>query len=147
MKSFKIFLVSLVVVVVLLLVAILIFWAGIKIVSTNKMVQAESVKIANGANGQYLTDSKGMALYYFTKDTAGVSNCSGACASIWPIFYTSNLVIASPLQQSDFKTIIGAEGRKQTTYKGQPLYYYSKDTAAGNILGDGFGGVWFLVKP
>ena len=45
MKSFKIFLVTLVVVVILLLVAILVFWAGIKIVNTGKMAQAKSVKI------------------------------------------------------------------------------------------------------
>ena len=121
MKSFKIFLVSLVVIIILLLVAILIFWAGIKIVSANKTAQLESVKIYNGAAGQYLTDSRGMTLYYFTKDTAGISNCSGACASIWPIFYTKNLFVASPLKQSDFRTIMGSEGRKQTTYKGHPL--------------------------
>ncbi len=32
-------------------------------------------------------------------------------------------------------------------YKGMPIYYYEKDQKAGDITGDGVGGVWHLVKP
>ena len=30
-------------------------------------------------------------------------------------------------------------------YKGWPLYYWFKDTMAGDITGDGVGGVWHLA--
>ncbi len=28
-----------------------------------------------------------------------------------------------------------------------PIYYYSKDQTAGDITGQGVGGVWYLVAP
>ena len=34
--------------------------------------------------GNILTDSKGMTLYVYTQDAAGVSNCTADCAGIWP---------------------------------------------------------------
>jgi predicted lipoprotein with Yx(FWY)xxD motif len=39
------------------------------------------------------------------------------------------------------------DGTKQYTYKGMPLYFYSKDTKPEDVTGDGVGGVWHLVKP
>ena len=85
--------------------------------------------------------------YYFTKDTAEKSNCSGACANIWPAFFTENIIVSSPLQKADFGEITSGGGAKQITYKGQPLYYYSGDANAGDTNGNGFNGLWFLVKP
>ena len=35
----------------------------------------------------------------------------------------------------------------QVTYNGRPLYYYSKDKAAGDLLGQGVGDVWWLLAP
>jgi predicted lipoprotein with Yx(FWY)xxD motif len=35
----------------------------------------------------------------------------------------------------------------QVTINGMPIYYYSKDQAAGDITGQGVGGVWYLVSP
>ena len=35
----------------------------------------------------------------------------------------------------------------QVTINGMPIYYYSKDKAAGDITGQGVGGVWYLVAP
>ncbi|MEH7308132.1 hypothetical protein V7137_24030, partial [Neobacillus drentensis] len=42
--------------------------------------------LENEKVGKYLADSKGMALYYFTKDQSGKSNCSGECLDNWPAF-------------------------------------------------------------
>jgi predicted lipoprotein with Yx(FWY)xxD motif len=112
------------------------------------IVASDSVKVASGTAGQYLTDVSGMTLYYFTKDTNGKSNCTTpACIGLWPAFYTTTLVVSSPLSPVDFSTITGSNGAQQTTYKGQPLYRFANDVKPGDILGNGVGGVWFLVKP
>ena len=115
---------------------------------SNQSTQASSdnVKIMNGVGGQYLTDEKGMSLYYFTKDTINKNNCTGACADVWPIFYSENSAVSLPLKSSDFATITG-NNTEQSTYKGQPIYYYKGDVKPGDVLGDGIGGVWFLAKP
>jgi predicted lipoprotein with Yx(FWY)xxD motif len=97
--------------------------------------------------GDYLVDGKGMTLYYFTKDTTGKSNATAAIIAIWPIFYTANLALPSNLNAADFGAITRDDGSMQTTYKGWPLYYYIKDLAAGDTVGQGFNGVWFVVNP
>ncbi len=97
--------------------------------------------------GDYLVDAKGMTLYYFTRDTVGVSNATAPVIANWPIFYAADVVIPSGLNAADFGTINGFNGQKQTTYKGWPLYYYIKDLKAGDTVGQGVGGVWYVINP
>lgn len=95
--------------------------------------------------GAYLTDFQGMTLYTFDKDTTGVSNCSGGCATAWPPYSSGATAQAS--FPTNIAVITRADGTKQFTWKGMPLYYYATDVKAGDITGDGIGGVWHLVKP
>jgi predicted lipoprotein with Yx(FWY)xxD motif len=44
-------------------------------------------------------------------------------------------------------SIPAADGGKQITLNGLPIYYYAKDTAAGQASGQGVAGVWYLVAP
>ncbi len=97
--------------------------------------------------GNYLVDGKGMTLYYFTKDAPGKSNASAAVIANWPIFYTANIIVPSSLNTADFGTITGTGGAMQTAYKGWPLYYYIKDQAAGDTMGQGINNVWFVIDP
>lgn len=96
---------------------------------------------------KYLTDAKGITLYWFAKDTPGVSACSGGCLTKWPVFYRETVAPSAELEGSDFGTITREDGTKQTTFRGYPLYYFFKDTAAGDTNGQGAGGVWFTVDP
>ena len=97
------------------------------------------------SKGKYLTDFQGMTLYTYDKDTKGVSNCSGQCASLWP-FYTSGAT-AEKMLPVNISVITRTDGSKQFAWKGMPLYYYTQDTKAGQINGDGVGGVWHIVTP
>lgn len=110
--------------------------------------KSETVKVSSKESvGQYLTDAVGMSLYYYTRDTAGKSNCSGGCLVAWPAFYPEQINVRPPLDQKNFGSIVRPDGKEQTTYKNLPLYYYIEDKKAGDIVGQGVGGVWFLVKP
>lgn len=110
--------------------------------------RVETVKISSRESiGQYLTDAVGMSLYYYTRDTVGKSNCSGGCLVAWPAFYSEQINVEPPLDQKNFGNIVRPDGKEQTTYKNLPLYYYIEDKRAGDIVGQGVGGVWFLVKP
>lgn len=103
--------------------------------------------------GNYLVDPDGMALYYFMNDVRGdaatqaKSNCTGICLANWPLFHIDEAIAPSLLKNGDFSEITRADGSKQSVYKGRPLYYYIQDTASGDVKGEGFGNVWFLVKP
>jgi len=97
--------------------------------------------------GTYLVDGEGLTLYWTTRDAVGQSNITGATLANWPIFYTSNVNVPSPLSTSDFSSITRADGNEQTTFKGWPLYYYVNDKVSGDTLGQGLAGVWYAVDP
>ncbi|MEO5684038.1 MAG: hypothetical protein ABIQ88_15455 [Chitinophagaceae bacterium] len=118
-----------------------------------------SVQLANDAVlGTYMTDSKGFTLYYFSNDVdGGVSKCAGGCLALWPIFYDSLLsasTLGAGLNASDFTTITGTNGARQTAFRGWPLYYYApKDASGANVRelagekkGEKVGNIWFVVK-
>jgi predicted lipoprotein with Yx(FWY)xxD motif len=95
--------------------------------------------------GTYMTDFAGKTLYTFDNDTTpGQSSCTGACATLWPA-YTSGATAQSALPDG-ITVITRADGSTQFAWQGKPLYYYSKDTAPGQLKGDGIGGIWHIVK-
>ena len=107
-----------------------------------------TVKLASDSTlGSILTDSEGKTLYFFSKDTKDTSECLGGCVSVWPIFYSENLVVDNGLNASDFETITRTDGEIQTTYKGWPLYYFANDNATGDTNGENVNNVWFTAKP
>lgn len=97
--------------------------------------------------GSYLTDEKGMTLYLFKKDAAGKSACAGPCVEKWPLFSADNVTVPEGIKAADFGLITRDDGKKQTTYKGLPVYYFYKDLKAGDTTGQGFNNVWYVVVP
>ncbi|MEV5834407.1 hypothetical protein [Nocardia sp. NPDC052112] len=106
---------------------------------------------SNPAVGQYVSDGSGRSLYRFDKDTANpsVSNCSGQCAVTWPPLTVSRdqALYAAGVDPQLVGFIERADGSCQITIGGWPVYYFSKDTKPGDLLGQGVGGTWFAVAP
>jgi len=96
--------------------------------------------------GNIITDNNGRSLYFFAIDANGSSGCADGCAVLWPAFYKENPSVGTGLTASDFGVITRADGNKQTTYKGWPLYYYQNDAEAGDVNGDKVGNTWFVAK-
>ena len=106
-----------------------------------------SLKISSNATfGSILTDGSGRALYFFAPDVKGTSECSGTCEALWPVFFAEDSTLPGGFAAADVATITRADGKKQTTFKGWPLYYYAQDAAAADVKGDGIGGNWFVAK-
>jgi predicted lipoprotein with Yx(FWY)xxD motif len=106
-----------------------------------------NVKVKDGI-GSYLVDDKGMTLYLFKKDLPGKSACAaGGCLEKWPVFHVDGIKPADGIDASAIAVITRDDGKKQTTYKGLPLYYFIKDKAAGDTLGQGVNNVWYVVAP
>lgn len=109
---------------------------------------AATVEIkAKDGIGNFLTDEKGMTLYLFKKDTPGKSACAGPCVDKWPLFAAEVVTVPAGLIAADFAVITRDDGKKQTTYKGLPLYYFFKDVKPGDTAGQGFNTVWYVVAP
>jgi predicted lipoprotein with Yx(FWY)xxD motif len=99
--------------------------------------------------GSFLVDDKGITLYLFKKDSPGKSACvaAGGCLEKWPVFFADTIDPAAGIDAANLAVITREDGKKQVTYKGLPLYYFFKDKAAGDTLGQGVNNVWFVVAP
>jgi len=130
------------------LTKILIFVPLFVLLSSLTYADHHAVKIAKQESlGDYLTDAKGMTLYWFAKDQPNLSNCSGDCLEKWPVYYREQIVSPESILADDFATINRADGTKQTTFRGYPLYYFFKDEMAGDAKGQGVKNVWFVINP
>ena len=104
------------------------------------------LKTMTSSLGDVIVDGKGMVLYMYTKDTQGtqMSVCTGGCAAAWPLA----LADATPKLTGVTGTVTmipTASGGKQLALNGWPLYYFAKDKAAGDVLGQGVGSVWYVL--
>lgn len=97
--------------------------------------------------GKFLTDSQGMTLYIFKKDSPGKSVCAGPCVVKWPLYFRQMVAVPEGVNAGNFGAITREDGKQQTTYKALPLYYYAGDKAPGDVLGQGLGDVWFVANP
>ena len=111
-----------------------------------------SIAVRSSASvGNYLVSADGRTLYYFGLDLPGagghapVSNCSGSCVALWPIFHVDAPTLPAGLNAADFGELVRPDGVKQTTYKGWPLYFFADDSRPGDTNGDNLD-VWYVIK-
>ncbi|MGO4564185.1 hypothetical protein AB4Z52_03805 [Rhizobium sp. 2YAF20] len=101
------------------------------------------VKAVDSSKGKVLADEKGMTLYTFKNDKKDVSNCYDDCAKAWPPFMADGKAKAS----GAYSIVERKDGMKQWAKNGMPLYFFVKDTKAGDVAGDGVKGVWDAARP
>jgi predicted lipoprotein with Yx(FWY)xxD motif len=109
-----------------------------------------TVTLRSSRYGVALFDGRGFVLYAFTKDTRGKSTCSGACATAWPPYVVKQQPRAGGgVSPALLGTMRRADGSRQVTYGGRPLYYYVGDRSPGQILCQNvseYGGLWLLLR-
>ena len=109
-----------------------------------------SVKLASTKLGKVLVDAQGHTLYLFEADKGAMSNCDGACASAWPPLATTGKPAAGlGIDAAKLGTTKRADGSREVTYNGHPLYTYAGDTAPGQTSGQDlhdFGAEWYVLS-
>ena len=108
-----------------------------------------SLSTASTSVGDIIVDGAGMTVYVYDHDTAnsGESTCTGSCATQWPAVKTTKTTPTVAGITGTVGTIDAVGGGKQVTINGLPLYTYAGDTSAGDLTGQGFGGIWWVVDP
>ena len=136
---------------VAIVVALLLVGVGTAIAASGSAAPAATVATAPSGLGRILVDGRGRTLYLFEKDRRGRSACSGLCATYWPPLVASGKWLAiKGVKQSLLASIRRADGSRQVTYAGHPLYLFSGDTKRGQTNGEGltdFGAGWYVVSP
>jgi predicted lipoprotein with Yx(FWY)xxD motif len=104
---------------------------------------------ADGSLGTMVVDADGRTVYVFDKDTAGsgTSACSGDCINDWPAVTADSDSPEVDGVTGDVGTITRDDGSKQVTLDGMPLYTFEHDSHAGDVNGQGFKGIWWVVGP
>jgi predicted lipoprotein with Yx(FWY)xxD motif len=133
--------------------AIVLALALLPVVATGASAGASppTVTVERSAYGVVLFDGHGKALYAFTRDRGSWSTCAGPCAAAWPPYIAKDDPRAGAgANPSLLRTTRRADGSRQVTYAGRPLYYYVGDRKPGQILCQNvseFGGLWLVVRP
>lgn len=132
---------------VLLLVALLVAGA---LLPAGAMAGATTITTRSvGGYGTVLVDGRGLPLYVFTADRGRRSRCAGACAAAWPVTVARGPVrAAGNARGALLGTTRRADGRRQVTYRGRPLYTYHADRPGVALCHDvrEYGGLWLLVR-
>jgi predicted lipoprotein with Yx(FWY)xxD motif len=118
--------------------------------SERRAAPGARVTVADSQFGRVVADRRGEALYLFDREKDGRSECYGTCAKVWPPLLTKGKPAAlAGVEQRLLGTTKRADGRRQVTYAGQPLYYYVGDSPGVILCQDvfEFGGTWLVVEP
>jgi predicted lipoprotein with Yx(FWY)xxD motif len=96
--------------------------------------------------GYVMALANGDVVYTYGNDKQGGSpTCTGSCLSIWPAVTGIPMTNAGEKLPGTFGTVSMANGAKQITYNGYPLYTY-KTEAPLATTGNGINGLWHVVK-
>ena len=104
----------------------------------------------NVALGKILVNASGRTLYHYSSEQKNIVKCTGSCAAKWPplVIAAGVTPIAAPgVTASLLGTVERPDGKVQVTYHGMPLYLFSGDAKAGDVKGQGNGGIWHAIAP
>lgn len=131
--------------------AVVFVLVGAAIAAAKPTARSATVTTARTGLGRIIVDGRGRSLYLFEKDARGRSACSGVCAAYWPPLLTNGRSIAvKGAKPSLLGSIRRADGRRQVSYAGHPLYFFSGDTKPGQTNGESlkdFGAGWYVLTP
>lgn len=96
--------------------------------------------------GRVLVDNQGFALYTYTPDSPGKTNCFGECIKFWPPATAKG---SGPLSATGLKgkvtTLTRPDGVKQLVFNGAPLYRFVQDKTPSQVNGQGYQHIWFVI--
>ena len=102
--------------------------------------------VQKSAIGYVLAEANHQVVYTYSKDTkGGKPTCTGTCADTWLPATGTPQAGPADVFSGQFGLVTRANGVKQITYNGLPLYLL-KDAKPLATTGNGQGGVWHVVK-
>jgi predicted lipoprotein with Yx(FWY)xxD motif len=88
----------------------------------------------------------GLVVYTYSGDSkGGTPTCTGTCAAVWPAVTGVPMVSSADTLPGTLGTVTMANGAKQITYNGYPLYIL-KGEGPFSTAGQGLEGKWHVIK-
>ena len=109
------------------------------------------IELRSTSLGKLLTNSAGLTLFVFSKDSRNVDRCApvASCANVWSIISTRGTPTVGPGVKRSLLGTIHVRGRTQVTYAGHPLYRYAPEPTPGAtdyVGAHASGGVWRAIR-
>lgn len=102
--------------------------------------------VQKSALGYVLAEANGQVVYVYGKDSkGGKPTCTGSCTSVWSPLTGNPVASPATTGLGTLSTVSTANGAKQVTYDGMPLYLY-KGAKALATPGNGVAGQWHVIK-
>jgi predicted lipoprotein with Yx(FWY)xxD motif len=116
--------------------------APVPAATTGSVPEAALTLVTAGVPHPLVADASNKTVYFVEGDMDG-SKCTGACRETWPpvLVDTGTPGLSSALTGT-VATVDRADGGRQLTYNGHPLYRYAGDTGAGRNAGHGVQDKW-----
>jgi predicted lipoprotein with Yx(FWY)xxD motif len=127
--------------------------------SASKNTAVVKVAFNKKLKRKILVNGDSFTLYLYTEDRHGTSTCVDSqdhCPTAWPPLRSTEPPVAMHGARANLLgTIPREDGDPQVTYKGHPLYTDAGSTSfglkpdlkPGQIRGQAFYSVWFVVSP
>lgn len=107
---------------------------------------ARSLSTSSTSLGTVVVDGSGRTVYVYDRDTKGATSsaCTGICIPEWPAVHGTKSTKLDGVTGA-VGSITGTDGKPQLTLNGWPLYYFSDDSGAGDVNGQGYDGLWWVL--
>ena len=104
------------------------------------------VSLRQTSLGDILVGAEGRTLYLFTSDKDANSTCYEGCAEYWPPLTTEGTPLGGDgIDRTKLGISARVDGTTMVTFNGHPLYYFVKDGTAGDVAGQGYNNVWYVL--
>jgi predicted lipoprotein with Yx(FWY)xxD motif len=100
--------------------------------------------------GIMVADGQGFLLYAYNRDRSkpAASACFSQCAVDWPpVLAAGGTLRLSGISPAQIGILRRADGIRQLTLDGRPLYRYRGDAVPGVGAGNGINATWYLISP
>ena len=107
----------------------------------------DTVLIVQQSNlGYVLAMANGDVVYTYGNDKkGGQPSCTSSCAAIWPAVTGIPMTNAGEKLPGTLGVVTMANGAKQITYNGYPLYIFKSEKPLATT-GEGVDGLWHVIK-
>jgi predicted lipoprotein with Yx(FWY)xxD motif len=132
--------------------ALAVVMAAIGAATATAATRGTTIKLTKTNRGKILTTARGFTLYMFSCDKRNRDVCVKIqdCTTVWPLVTSKSKPVAGPGVKSRLLgTIKLANGSRQVTYNGWPLYTYIGDRFPRSTQFVGLkqsGGFWWALN-
>ncbi len=105
------------------------------------------IKLRKTSLGKVLVTASGRTLYMYKPDRKNKSNCYAGCAGFWPpLISKAKARAGTGVKARLIGVAMRKNGQHQVTYRGHPLYTFAQDSKSGQVKGQGYDGIWYVLN-